>query len=291
MILKNTFLYFIGVVLLALAKRKDVFKGYFSPKPFNVSDIEKCIEYDLKVVDKWLLYIKEYTHCSNFINTKNILEIGPGRDLGTGLYLLFKGGKQYNACDVNDLMLFTPDEFYKQLFSKFKATFLEDEFSKFKSGEPSKLNYLVRKDLNIVSAFGVGTIDLVFSQAVFEHINNIDSMIEQISKVCKPRAILVAEVDLRTHSKYRYIVDKDPNNIYRYHRAIYNIFSFRGIPNRIRPFQYKEILQRHGWENIVITPLLTLSNTVKKCSGLNKDFIDEKNQMDYLSIMICARKK
>jgi len=296
MILKNVLFYFAGIVFLVLAKTKNILQGYSSPKPFNISEIERCIEYDINVVDKWLLYLKEYTRCSNFITNKNILELGPGSDLGAGLYLLSKGGSKYNTCDVNDLMRFTSDSFYEQLFNKLKSIVsnadvvsLEEEFNKFKCGSSSRLNYLVRKDLDIVSAFGGGSVDLVFSQAVFEHFDNIDATIEQMSVVCKPGAILVTEIDLHTHS--RYIRDKDPNNIYRYHRAVYNAFWFRGMPNRVRPFQYKEMLQRHGWENIVITPLLTLNDTYKKCSGLSKDFIDEKNQMNYLSIMICARKK
>jgi len=263
-----------------------------------MSEIEKYVEYDIKVVDKWLLYLEKYTRCNDFIRGKNVLELGPGSDIGTGSYLLFKGASKYNACDVNDLTRFTPDNFYKQFFNKLRCLgskvnvdSLEEEFNKFKCGSSSRLNYLVRKDLDIVSAFGGGSVDLVFSQAVFEHFDNIDATIEQISKVCKPEAVLIAEIDLKTHSRYKYILEKDPNNIYRYHRAVYNAFWFRGIPNRIRPFQYKEILQRHGWVDIVITPLSTFSDFDKKHAGLNKDFIDEKNQMNYLSIMLCARKK
>ncbi|MBN1308394.1 MAG: methyltransferase domain-containing protein [Chitinispirillaceae bacterium] len=171
--------------------------------------------------------------------------------MGIGIYLLSKGRCQYNACDVNDLMKSTPDNFYEQLFKKIKIidsqtdiSFLKEQLMKAKTGSISRLNYVVRNNFDFISAFGESTIDLVFSQAAFEHFDNIESTISQISSVCKTGAILVVEIDLKTHS--RWIRDKDPNNIYRYQDWLYNIFRFRGIPNRIRPFEYKEALEHFG---------------------------------------------
>ena len=109
------------------------------------------------------------------------------------------------------------------------------------------------KDFNIVSAFGESTIDMVFSQAAFEHFDDIESTILQLNKVCKSGATFVAEINLKTHS--RWIRDKDPNNIYRYPEWLYNMFRFRGIPNRVRPFQYREVLESYGWTDITITQL------------------------------------
>ncbi len=129
---------------------------------------------------------------------------------------------------------------------------------------------------------------MVFSQAVFEHFDDIHSTISQLSKICKSGAVLVAEVDLKTHS--RWIRDKDPNNIYRYPKWLYNLFWFRGIPNRLRPFHYKEALERFGWKDITITPLATLDDCDNSYSGLDRMFSDSKNQRSYLSIMICAKK-
>jgi hypothetical protein len=63
----------------------------------------------------------------------------------------------------------------------------------------------------------------------------------------------VAEIDLKTHS--RWIRDHDPNNIYRYSNAIYRALWFRGIPNRVRPYEYRAIFEAHGWTNVRITPL------------------------------------
>ena len=294
MSLRGTFFYIAGIGFLALAKARYVLKGYSSPKPFSISETEKCIEYDISVVEHWLAHLQKYTQCDNYIAGKNVLELGPGSDLGIGIYLLSKGCSQYYACDVNDLMRYTPDIFYEKLFVKLKSTnskakvdFLKRQLDEAKKGNQSNLKYMVLNDFDIVSALGKSAVDLVFSQAAFEHFDDIDATVTQLSTVCKPGAIVVAEIDLKTHS--RWIRNKDPNNIYRYSSYVYNTFFFRGIPNRVRPYQYKEAFERLGWTNVLITPLAILNNHDSRCSGLNKSYTDDKNQMNYLSIMLCAK--
>lgn len=293
--LRDTFFYTAGIGFLALAKAKNILQGYSSPKPFDFSETTRCIEYDLNVVEHWMSHLQKYTHRAYSLAGKNVLELGPGSDLGIGIYLLAKGCSQYNAFDVNDLMKSTPDNFYEQLFRKLEninpqtdINFLKEQLNKAKTEVSSRLNYVVRDDFDIVSAFGEHTVDLVFSQAAFEHFDDIESTISHLSAVCKPGAILVVEIDLKTHS--RWICDKDPNNIYRYPNWVYNTFWFRGIPNRVRPFQYKETFENLGWTDITITPITKVNDHDSSYSGMSKIFSDKKNQMEYLSVMLCARK-
>jgi hypothetical protein len=109
--LRNKFYYFAGVVFLALAKIKNILRGYSSPKPFDISESQKCFDYDIRVVDRWLEHLDRYSQIG--VAGKNILEIGPGSDLGVGIYLLSQGAHQYNACDVNNLMSEVQDSFYR----------------------------------------------------------------------------------------------------------------------------------------------------------------------------------
>jgi SAM-dependent methyltransferase len=294
--LRNIFLYIAGIAFLALAKAKHTLFGYTSPKPFDISETERCIEYDIRVVEQWLKYLQQYTHSNDFLAGKNALELGPGSDLGIGLYLLSRGCAAYNACDVNNLAVTVPEGFYNDFLKRIEGmshkpdiSSLGTELEKIRNGSPSRLNYVVRSDFDLVSTFGLATIDLVFSQAAFEHFDDVNATISQLSAVCKPGAVLVVSVDLKTHS--RWIRDKDPNNIYRYSASVYNAFRFRGIPNRVRPFQYKNLFEKNGWENVVIIPLLTLDDPDKCCTGLDKTFSGDESQMNYLSIMLCARKQ
>ena len=293
--LQDHLFYIAGLGFLALAKAKNVLTGYSTPKPFDVSESERCIAYDIRVVEHWLSHLKTYSQTDASLIGKNVLELGPGSDLGIGIYLLSKGCFRYNACDVNNLMKSTPDSFYQQLFKELESlqdidlSSLKEELRQARVGKPSRLNYAVRNDFDLVSAFGEATIDLVFSQAAFEHFDDINATISQLSQVCKPGAILIVEIDLQTHS--RWIREKDPNNIYRYSDRVYNSFWFRGIPNRIRPVQYKEAFERSGWTDVAVAPLTTLSDYGLRRPDVCDDFADERNQMDYLTIMLCARRR
>lgn len=289
-------MYAAGLGFLALAKAKNILTGYSSPKPFQLSDIDRCIDYDLKVVDEWLSHFKSYAGPDAAVSHKSVLELGPGSDLGVGLYLLAKGVASYNACDVNDLMKRVPDSFYSRLIERISAiegtaaaALLRTELSHALTATVARLRLEVRKDFDLVAAFGQNSIDLVFSQAAFEHFDDIGHTVEQLSIVCKPGAMIVAEIDLKTHS--RWIRDKDPNNIYRYSNGVYNAFWFRGIPNRVRPYQYREAFERNGWSDIKITPIERVSNSPQFALAAHQQFRSERNDMSYLSIIFCATKR
>jgi hypothetical protein len=113
----------------------------------------------------------------------------------------------------------------------------------------------------------------------------VPKTVAQLSVVCKPGAIIVAEVDLKTHS--RWIRDKDPNNIYRYSNAVYNALWFRGIPNRLRPYQYREMFESHGWTD---ASTLALERIADRANAFAPQFRDARNQMDFLSMVLCAKK-
>ncbi len=291
--MRNAFMYAAGIGFLALAKAKNVLHGYSSPKTFQLSDTERCIAYDLKVVDEWLAQLKTYSGRDGLLRDKNVLELGPGSDLGVGLYLLAKGAAGYNACDVNDLMKDVPSSFYEALLARIGAVestadtaVLKAQLALARGGSKSRLRLAVRPDFDLVAEFGPGSIDLVFSQAAFEHFDDVVKTVEQLSIVCKPGALIVAEIDLKTHS--RWIRVKDPNNIYRYSNAVYRSFWFRGIPNRVRPYRYREIFEAHGWGDVSITPLETTNSPHEFAA--DRQFQDPRNQLELLSVMFCARK-
>jgi SAM-dependent methyltransferase len=290
---RGSFMYMAGLGFLTLAKAKNILRGYSSPKTFELAETDRCVAYDLKVVDEWLLHLAAYTG-SAALRGKAVLELGPGSDLGIGLYLLAKGAAAYNACDVNDLTQHAPESFYSALIDRITAVqpganreYLESQIEGLRRRTASSLRVVVRSDFDLVSSFGADSIDLVFSQAAFEHFDDVVRTVQQLSVVCKPGAVIVAEIDLKTHS--RWIRDKDPNNIYRFSNSIYRAFWFRGIPNRVRPYRYKEIFEQHGWVDVTITPVERTSHG-QNAGTVNEQFADARNQLDYLSIVLCARK-
>jgi len=211
------------------------------------------------------------------------------------MYLLAKGAATYHACDVFDLSRRAPESFYRALLAAISARdgtidtqALESQLRAAREGTASRLRLVVRDDFDLGAAFEADGIDVVFSQAAFEHFDDVSATIAGLSVVCRPGAIIVAEIDLKTHS--RWIRDKDPNNIYRYSNRVYQRFWFRGAPNRMRPYQYKEIFERHGWVDVSITPLNRVDGAPRDVTGMHELFRDARNQLEYLSVVLCARK-
>ena len=294
---KNILYFPIGLAVLVLNKIRYFVLGYKSPRPFDISQTQQAIDYDVDVIKHWIMFLSAYTNNNVSIKDKNILELGPGADLGVGLITLHMGAEKYNALDVNNLVANVPDIFYDEFFKKLpinnetnNVTFLKEQLELTKSGKNDRLNYVCRDDFDI-SVFGENSIDIVFSQAAIEHFDDIEVAFKQLSAVVKPGGILVAEIDLNTHT--RWLRDVDPLNIYRYPKWLYKALKFRGAPNRVRPIKYKQTLENNEWENIYIKPLTVIDKQYQlKCrSHLSREFRSESAQIDHLTILLCATKK
>jgi len=292
----NMFYYIIGLVFLLYVKIKYCFFSFPKSNYSNVAAYEKQIEYGIRIVDQWISYLNIYSENNFNLVNKNVLELGPGSDLGVGFYLLYKGALKYNSCDIYNLVKNVPVDFYKMFFNRLQKSdgiqsisYLEKELEKISDNRPSDLNYVVNSNFNLLLSFEPNTIDIVFSQAAFEHFADVEDTVKQLSIVCKPNAIIIAEIDLQTHS--RWIREKDPINIYRYNAFIYKLLSAKATPNRIRPYMYYEFFKKYGWYDIKIIPLSIIDEKKRPPDRyLNKKFRDSKNEMSYLSIILFAKK-
>jgi SAM-dependent methyltransferase len=293
----NVFLYIIGIVFMALAKIKNMLRGYSTPRPFPVGHLQHSIDYDISVASKWISFLEQYTGEKAVLTGKTALELGPGADLGAAFYLIFQGLDHYCAIDPNDLALSAPDALYDLLLkrlssfdSKFGSERAATELAAFRRGMNGNVKYIVRPDFNIEAAIASASVDLVFSQAAFEHFDDVEETIRQLSIVARPGAFVVSEIDLATHS--RWIRDVDPLNIYRYSDRVYSMFTFRGSPNRVLPQIYRDAFERAGWKNIWISPLKTVGNAAlnRIKPGLDRRYAAEIISMPATSIMLCATK-
>lgn len=289
--------YWIGLIVLVLNKIRHTLQGYQTPRPFPISSIKTAIDYDFSVVSHWLKMYETYTGKKAELSGKTILELGPGADLGIGLITLLMGAKCYNAMDVHNLVKNVPREFYESFFEIAQAHAppnvieeLRTQLALTQSGKNNRLNYVCRKDFDLSLFAGQG-IDLIFSQAAFEHFDNIRRTFLQLSQVATSGAILVSEIDLNTHT--RWLRDVDPLNIYRYSDTFYKLCKFRGSPNRLRPIEYKQTLEACGWEDVRIIPLTRVTDVylAKVTNKLNRRFQPPENRIELLSVMLCAKKK
>lgn len=282
---------------MAVNKLRYALLGYRRPRDFKPSQIDRCVDYDFEVVENWLRYLGQYLDRPASMSGKTVLELGPGPDLGVGLILLAGGACKYSAIDANNLLSRNPERFYVSLFRRLEDTGCENaildelrrQLEQFRSGRPDRLDYLCRRDFDLSVLAGEG-VDFVFSHAAFEHFDDVGRTIEQLNSVVRPGAVFLAVIDLQTHT--RRLRERDPLNIYRYPDSFYRLVKYTGQPNRVRPIEYRRILEDNGWGNIDIQPLEVLdSDYFRQVQRyLNGRFGAEKNQMEYLTVVICATK-
>ena len=281
----------VGAAILPVNKVRHAVMGYRTPRPFGASEITRAVEYDFSVAEGWLDCLEQYGGGAVDLAGKSVLELGPGADLGTGLILLAMGAEKYAAVDVNDLADGASDEFYDKLLERLAdradVETLRGELASARKNAGDKLQYHCNRDFDL-SVLPDNSVDLIVSQAAFEHFDDVKRTVEQMSKLAMPGATLVCEIDLATHT--RRIRDRDPLNIYRYTDWFYNLMKFRGSPNRVRPQDYRRILADAGWINIEQYPLAVLDKNylAQIQPSLAKQF-KEDPEMSQLSIAICAQ--
>lgn len=294
---RDLFYFWAGLGILAVNCIRHRIQGYTTPRDFPVTEFERATRYDIAVAQHWMEYLEEYIGENASVEGKRILEIGPGEELGIGLLFLGRGAAKYNAIDAHYLLKNTPPDFYEVYFRIMKKEFpetnelqLRDELESFMEGSPKRLNYIYDPNFDL-NVFGKDSIDLVFSNAAVEHIADPERTVKTLNELVVPGGIAIISIGFVTHT--RWIMDVDPLNIYRYPDAIYKMFSFSGIPNRVRPYQYRQMFEAHGWEDIHILERTVLDKKYMNqvTPHLTKKFRALENEMHIVTGVLCAKKK
>ncbi|MFA5995841.1 MAG: methyltransferase domain-containing protein [Patescibacteria group bacterium] len=281
--LKQWFFYGLGLAVLLINKIRYSLLGYQRPRDFPSTAINQAITYDVSVVNNWLNTLTEYAGVG--VVNKTVLELGPGADLGVALILLSKGSKKYSAVDVNNLNKNVPAIFYEKLLAQLGKPELSSALQ-----NKNKINYIWDSNFNLAQLSSTDC-DIVVSQAAFEHFTNPEQALTHLSRVVKSGAMLIAEIDLQTHT--RWLRTQDPLNIYRYSETVYKWGYFSGLPNRVRPLAYEKVLEQNGWTNIRVIPKNTTNQAElqRYQALLAKPFRNKAAQMEILSFVLCATKK
>ncbi|GEO98745.1 hypothetical protein GCM10007887_19280 [Methylobacterium haplocladii] len=292
--LKNRLFYGLGLAALAGASLRHRVGGYRNPTDFSPDDWPRAIAHVVDIVLDWRKHL-DTRHGAKNLAGLDILELGPGATLGTGVLLVGLGARSYHAIDAFDLAGRTPPGFYRALaeaelppvFDRARILWAVDALER---GRTDPVGYVVTPEFDIACAAGGRTFDLLLSNAAFEHFEDIEHVIAQLAAVARPGATLLAGVDFQTHT--RGIRATDPNSIYRFSPSLYRSLGFPGQPNRRRPRDYLEALQRHGWTNAECRPVDVADAVYQAWStaGLYEPYRDDAADMNVLTGIVLAEK-
>jgi SAM-dependent methyltransferase len=290
---RNRFYHLAGLGLLALNSWRHRIQGYKTPRPWFSQDGTRVLEYDRAVFSNWRHHLDDYLEFEIDLVDRSVLEVGPGTDLGTGLLWLAAGAESYTGLDAHPLVSAKTRALHEdlvRLIAGADAALLEkllDAVRRLHAGEDGPLRYRVLEKFKL-KKLDLDGFDLVVSHSALEHVARHDKTIEQLSERVSDRAHFIAELDLQTHT--RWIRDHDPLNIYRYRNNTWRTFGFSGIPNRVRPDQWFETLEKCGWTDLRAWPqrVLPMEYVGEVESTLDQQFRGDPEQLAWLSVVVCA---
>ena len=88
---RNRLYHLIGLGMLAMNSWRHRIQGYKTPRPWFSQDASRILEYDRAVYTNWRRHLDDYLQFDFDLEGRNVVELGPGTDLGTGLLWLADG--------------------------------------------------------------------------------------------------------------------------------------------------------------------------------------------------------
>jgi len=178
-------------------------------------------------IDRAKLYFEKY---DGDLSNKIILEIGTGLTRAQMLYMI----KEYNLKKV-------------YCYDRFKCLSDKDKkiIEKYKlNSYLASLEYITGTNDEIGKNIKKDSVDYIVSNAVLEHVDDLDLLFKNLKKVLSPEGKMYHKIDLRCHNKFK-----------KYGELYFHSFSDAmwhemggniGHPNRKLVEDYVDLFQRFG---------------------------------------------
>lgn len=173
----------------------------------------------------------------DWLHGKTALEYGPGDVPGVALLMLAHGAEKVWCVDRFPLVRLSDKnvDVLRQLLARLtpeQAARAEACFAR--PGDPAsglradKLEYLVRP--SGMSGL-IGNVDLVYSRAVLEHVDDLDATYADMRRALRPGGVAIHLVDLRSHGLHR----SHPLDFLCWPSWLWSLmYAYKGVPNRWR---------------------------------------------------------
>jgi len=185
------------------------------------------------------------------VQNKTIAELGPGDTVATALFLLAFGAGRVICADRYTLLL---DQAKNAAVARQVLAVLPEEqrlrlqaiLSFDGRGrvhwDTGRLQYLHTRDGNI--PLPDESIDIIVSNAVLEHVQDLDSLFADMHRTLRPGGIMVHAADLKSHGMHR----TTALDFLAHNETLWRCMTFyRGAPNRKRKSDYRRLIIRHGF--------------------------------------------
>jgi SAM-dependent methyltransferase len=231
-----------------------------------------------------------------WLKDKHLLEYGPGDVPGVGLLMLSYGARKVTCVDRFELASSTPKQLavLRQIIEDLEEHARERAFACFNiAGDPAsgfdvdRLEYVVTRDG--LSGL-VDRVDMVYSRAVLEHVNDLDATFDDMDQALKPGGVMVHQVDLKSHGLHR----ENPLDFLTWPVWLWKImYSGKGVPNRWRIDRYRSAICRLGFDVSILEPtsLAKIADLTSVRPYLAKPFCELDDQsLAWLGFWLVARK-
>jgi SAM-dependent methyltransferase len=189
---------------------------------------------------------------------RRVLECGPGDSLGVGVLALAKGAASYCAIDRFPVS-FEPcreSAIFRELLSSLapeERRRVEEVIAVDSGGARlanDRFQYFNSIPLEEASRrLGKQRFDVVFSNAVLEHVKDVASALRSMRELLAPGGIMAHDVDLRSHQNF----ERHELHFLEYSPAVWRAMtSNTGEPNRVRLPEYRRILEDLGFADVDI---------------------------------------
>jgi SAM-dependent methyltransferase len=202
---------------------------------------------------------------ANYLSNKQLLEYGPGDVPGVALLMIAHGAERVTCVDRFALLTMTPKnaEILLELMGRL------DEVAKARAAQcfrqpgqplsgfnPQRIRYLTQPSgLSKLN----GEVDLIFSRAVLEHVNDLDATFDDMAQALRTGGIVIHQVDLKSHGLHR----RNPLDFLTWSPLLWSwMHSHKGVPNRWRVNRYRDTMQRSGFEITLIRPTALVDKNV-----------------------------
>lgn len=234
---------------------------------------------------------------------KDVVEVGPGYDYGAGAVLVSLGAASYKAIDRFSLSC-GDRKYYEALLETLRADMIMKGLDMTRLSEvirgviaqgslySNPIFSVVHSSVEDASLGMDGTADIIVSQAVLEHVQDINKSFRSMYQILRENGVMCHEIDFQTHTQI--LRERDPLNIFRYSKSQWETWlTFPGCPNRFRPNDFVCAAQRAGFKDVSLVPICSLPDRAVQevKQHLAEPFRNESvSTLPILSAVLLARK-